>query len=343
MLIRMCFISSCTQDQSMRELTETLGYNMHYYTAAETDLVFSYKLDDELSENNISIPKYTIVESASKIAYVTTLDSYIDKNTKTSANIRALQGKLQSLTILGNTLVQLENLNSNNRLYFPELMVAENGVFITNDRTNQWLKVDNLNTQTYGSTIYKFGFDSKRNLPYIEFPDWIADIIGEGLQVDYIVTDGVAGNVAAKELNTIAKRTVIPDDGISNDDIRVINLSASFSGDDPETIDESYLGFKKVIGTFDTLVTCRDYANAIYNMIASGSTIYPVVSNIQVSDRRTDINFACDVVTFDPSLGVTIESIPLKTGTAPNRTDIMRPFDLVIYPFNPITTQQLPA
>ena len=72
------------------------------------------------------------------------------------------------------------------------------------------LKVDNLNILTYGSAAYKFGFDSKRNLPYIEFPDWISDIIGEGLTIDYVVTQGTIGNVAPKELNTIAKRTCYP-------------------------------------------------------------------------------------------------------------------------------------
>jgi len=130
------FISSCTQDQSMRELTETLGYNMHYYNAAETELIFSYKLSDTLT-SDIYVPKYTIVESASKIAYITTLDSFISKDTKSSSEIPAIQGKIQTLTVLGNNLVQLDNLNTNNRLYFPELMVAENGVFISNNISSE--------------------------------------------------------------------------------------------------------------------------------------------------------------------------------------------------------------
>lgn len=329
------FISSCTQEQSMRELTETLGYNMHYYIASETGVVFNYKGSDNLS-SNITIPKYTVVESAAKIPYITTISSFINKDSRASDNVPVIQGKLQTLTVLGNNLVQLENLSSDNRLYFPEVMVAENGVFITNTVSNDWLKVDNLNILTYGSAesaAYKFGFDSKRNLPYIEFPDWISDIIGEGLTIDYVVTQGTIGNVAPKELNTIAKRTVTPDDGISNEDIRVVNLSAATSGADPETLDQSYLGFKKVIGTFDTLVTCRDYANAIYNML----TIGPVVSNVQVADRRSDLNYACDVATFDSDLGVTVESIPLKTSGVADIT----PFDLVIYPYAPITNTTL--
>lgn len=330
------FISSCTQEQSMRELTETLGYNMHYYIASETGVVFNYKGSDNLS-SPISIPKYTVIESAAKIPYITTIESFIDKDSRASDNVTVIQGKLQTLTILGNTLVQLENLSSDNRLYFPEVMVAENGVFITNNISSDWLKVDNLNILTYGSAAYKFGFDSKRNLPYIEFPDWISDIIGEGLTIDYVVTQGTIGNVAPKELNTIAKRTVTPDDGISNEDIRVVNLSAATSGADPETLDQSYLGFKKVIGTFDTLVTCRDYANAIYNMLTIGPVVTPVVSNVQVADRRIDLNYACDVATFDSDLGVTVESIPLKK---PGIDDIT-PFDLVVYPYAPITNTTL--
>ena len=266
----------------------------------------------------------------------------IAPTTNTSGEISVVQGKIQHLLVLGNTLIQLENLTSNNRLYFPEAMVAENGVIISNSLygSSLWEKVDNLNTQIYGSPCYKFGFDSKRNLPYIEFPEWISDIIGDGLIVDYVVTQGEIGNVAAKELINIKKRTVLSqngqviDDEIDNADIRVTNLSAAVSGSNPETLDQSYLGFKKIIGTFDTLVTCRDYANVIYNML-NQTTGTPLVSNVQVADRRTDINYACDVVTYDVAAGSIVESVPFK--------DDITPFDLTIYPFRPITNTTFSA
>ena len=333
------FISSCTQEESMRELTESLGYHMHYYVAAQTTVVCSYKKPEELI-SNIVIPRYSVIESSSKIAYVTMENAEISKTTNTSGEISVIQGKIQHLSVLGNNLIQLENLTSNNRLYFPEVMVAENGVIISNSLygSSLWEKVDNLNTQIYGSPCYKFGFDSKRNLPYIEFPEWVSDIIGDGLTVDYVVTQGEIGNVAAKELINIKKRTVIQDgqvidDGIDNADIRVTNLSAAVSGSNPETLDQSYLGFKKIIGTFDTLVTCRDYANVIYNML-NQTTGTPLVSNVQVADRRTDINYACDVVTYDVAAGSIVESIPKAAIT---------PFDLTIYPFRPITNTTFSA
>ena len=112
------------------------------------------------------------------------------------------------------------------------------------------------------------------------------------------------------------------------------NLSAAVSGSNPETLDQSYLGFKKIIGTFDTLVTCRDYANVIYNMLTKQPGT-PLVSNVQVADRRTDINYACDVVTYDVAAGSIVESVPFK--------DDITPFDLTIYPFRPITNTTFSA
>ena len=57
----------------------------------------------------------------------------------------------------------------------------------------------------------------------------------------------------------------------------------------------------------------------------------------KASDRRTDINYACDVVTYNVELGVITEPMPLKytSGDALGE-DIMTPFDLNIYPLSPM-------
>ena len=72
------------------------------------------------------------------------------------------------------------------------------------------------------------------------------------------------------------------------------------------------MDLKKVIGTFDTLVACRDYANAIYNMLTTMDQLLHQLFQMCVADRRIDLNYACDVATFDSGLGVIVESIPLK-------------------------------
>ena len=299
------FLLSCTQEQSMRQLTQYLGYKMRGYQSAETTVVFKVNfnsIDAEQAEGDdpiaeVDIPIYSIVTDGDSIQYITLEATSIPRASGISKEIPVIQGKLKELTVLGKNVIQLENLDSNNRIYFPELMVAENGISVNlaslAETWQAWTASANLNTETFGSLVYQVGFDSTKNLPFIEFPEWIADVIGDGLSIKYVITDGAAGNVAARALTTVSRTgaAVKIDDNL----ISVVNSSAATSGAEPETLDEAYKGFKKVIGTFDTLVTCRDYANKIYELLNRYGT--PFVSNVQVGDRRSDINYSTEVVT----------------------------------------------
>lgn len=325
------FILSCTQETSMQDITSRLGYRMHYYIASATDVIFRYAFPDGSTINSVYIPRFSILSDGDSIQYVTVLPATIDRISNESVPVKALQGKVKTVEILGNNVVKLENLNANNVLYFSERRVAENGVFINIDKGEEWVRSDNLHSELYGSRVYKFGFDSIRNLPYLEFPEWISTIIDDGLVIQYIVTDGEQGNVSSRALKTIT-RTI--SDDVGDSEIGVYNLSAADTGKNPETLDESYQGFKKIIGTFDTLVTCRDYANKIYQFI-DNLTDDPIVSNVQVGDRRKDINYSCDVITLGEDCSPIVKSIPIKnqSGTA----DILTPFDLEIYPLKPFS------
>lgn len=349
------FMPSATQESSMRDLTSRMGYNMHYYIAAETQVTFRYRYPENYNGADIFIPKYSVVTSdTNDVDFITLKDVPILKNTGTSSDlVDVMQGVLNSLTVIGsdNKIIQLENLDENNRLYFPESNVAQNGVFISGDASYDsrfaegWTLVDNLNLEEYGRPCYVFGYDSTRKLPYIEFPEWILSIIGGGIQVDYLVCSGSRGNVVVGALSSVSFSTDnILIEGFASSDVRVNNSEAALNGSDPETIDEAYQGFKKTIGTFNTLVTCRDYANAIYN--ALGNSGNNIVSNVQVGDRRSDINYGCNVVEYtDRGIQTRSEITNLVEDiTDPDdpgviiRTitpDIMA-FDLCVYAFNPV-------
>lgn len=47
-------------------------------------------------------------------------------------SFRAIQGVAVNYEISGETLITTQNLDSNNRLYFPTTDIAENGIFIHN-------------------------------------------------------------------------------------------------------------------------------------------------------------------------------------------------------------------
>ena len=316
-----CFMPTATQETSMRMLTEAVGYNMRYYQSAMTDISFKYTADvvDPIKFGRFST---VVTNREDSVAYTLIEDATISyKNVAVSA--LAIEGQLNDLIVGGKEVVQLSNLDDNNRIYFPELYVAENGVFITNDgllNFDDWVRVTNLNTQQPLTTCYKFGYDSLAELPYIEFPTDIAQIIGAGLRISYITTTAEAGNVSAGTLTEISSTNA---ENYAKSNLLVFNPSASVNGKSKETIDEAYNSFKKIIGTFDTLITTRDYANAIYNL--QDEYRQPLVSNATVTDRVDDFNYGLNVVTYDAH-GQYTEYVPNSNITVS---------DLILYPLKP--------
>lgn len=336
------FMTSATQDNSMRRLCEMNGYNMCYYKSATVDVSFKYNGDlNQFGEgDSFTLPKYetTVVDSLDNpsVIYTLTSDCTIAySNEWVSAS--AIEGTINTLTVNDSTSIQLSNLDSNNRLYLPEAMIAENGVFINDISSgNGWTCVDRLNTQSLGNKIYSFGYDSTQSLPYIEFPSDIASLIGSGLIVRYVITSGVNGNITAGTLTSIQTPTSVlsniyttSSDSTQNTftnlstNISVDNTSGTTNGSDAESVDDAYSNYKKVVGTFDTLVTCKDYANYIYN-IKDDLTFKNIVSNIQVADRRNDFNYSNNVTTYEEGYGSYVFSN--------TSNDSITPYDLCLYP-----------
>ena len=336
------FMPSATQESSMRSLCEMVGYDMKYYIAPETEIFVTYVGDETFNatHSSFTLPKLTTVVSTQEgdVQYVLKSNcSILGKNVEQLTGTPVIQGQLKTLTVFDSETILLENLDSNNRIYFPEIAVAQNGVFVTggNVTSSDWELVSNLNLTETGSAVYKFGFDSYRGFPYIEFPKDIASLIGDGLTVKYIVTNGPNGNVKANSLTTLKSSLKFKWDG-TDDEISletaegekspliITNVNAAINGAEPEKIDSAYNNYKKMIGTFNTLVSTRDYANAIYNLMDS-MNLYSLVSNVQVADRRTDINYGNNVITFDTE-GVSTKNI--SSG--------ITAYDLCLYPLKPM-------
>ena len=323
------FITSATQETSMRRLTSMLGYNMKYYNSATTRVSFRYLGDlgvttqdskDVLAPYNAFYIKAfdTKFETDDNITYTLLEDIQILKDNKFSYNKLAIQGELKDLSVIGtdnysnSTLIQLYNLDDENRVYFPDVEVAENGIFINRelyDPINNpyaWHKVNNLNDQDLGSKVFKFGYDTDRGYPYIEFPRDIADLIGEGLQISYIVSSGSAGKVLNGKLTKIASIKITSDSNSTESILTsldsskyILANSTSFAGENPETLNQAYINFKKTIGTFNTLVSCRDYSN--YINLYKDTENNKLVSSVQVTDLRTDPAYSHIIFTRNSS------------------------------------------
>ena len=308
------FMPSAAQQESMRKLTEMLGYNMKYYQSATTDVTITYnKSLTTPIDGTIFIDKFTNVKDIDNtINYVTLEKVYFNKDSTTRI-IPCMEGELVACETDNDNIISVMQLDDNNRYYLPETQIAENGIFVTNIdngvEAEAWEKVDNLNTQPAGKHCFKFGFDSKENLPYIQFPADIETIIEDGLRINYLRTNGINGNISPKILCKFEKPlswTALENnnEGISNidylnpDNYIVSNAGASKNGRNPESLTDAYNNYKKTIGTFDTLITCRDYMNKIYQMTTSETENTNLVSNVIVSDIRDDINKAFTLCTF---------------------------------------------
>ena len=169
--------------------------------------------------------------------------------------------------------------------------------------------------------------------PYIQFPEDIATIIEDGLLIYFTRTNGVNGNIKVGTLSTLEGPTIAINDTtitVSSELFSVTNKNAATNGTNAETLTNAYNNYKKTIGTFDTLVTCRDYMNKIYQLYDENNN--PLVSNIIVSDIRDDINRAYQLCSFN-EFGISYTDYSLKEdGT----TDKISNFDLVFYPFKTV-------
>lgn len=194
---------SATQEESMRKLCDMLGYTMKYYRSATCPVQISYVgTDYDLDADNcaIIIPKFTNIKNEDQDVNYVTLSQITIGGSVNYDTIEVLEGEY----------VQYDNitrdqLDDNHRYYLPEAQTAENGIFLysADDETAEYEKVNNLNTQKLGTRCWKFGYDSKEDMPYIEFPSDIDSLIGEGISFGYVRTNGANGNISAGLLTTI--------------------------------------------------------------------------------------------------------------------------------------------
>lgn len=343
------FMPSAAQEESMRKLCDMMGYNMKYYRSATTNVKIAYVGEEPLtSSTEILIDKFTnIKNSDNTVNYVTTVAKTIS-NTESVVVIPCIEGELVECETDDDNIISITLLDDNFRYYLPETRIAENGIFIYNindgqvvlsDGEAEWTRVDNLNIQPIGDRVFKFGFDSALNIPYIQFPEDIATIMEDGLKIYYIRTNGVNGNISVNELSTMDEPASWSEsysaDGTASAqwdkdvDFTIKNTSSATNGKNPETLKQAYNNYKKTIGTFDTLVTCRDYMNKIYQMTVSETDTTPLVSNIIVSDIRDDINNMVTICSFN-DYGICYKDVSLQDE---NKVDKITHFDLLLYPF----------
>lgn len=334
---------SVTQERTSRQLFQLLGYYPKWYISAETTASIAWKPDQDYidlgySDNTIKIPAFTqIMDDSGDYVYTLTEDVYLTDDGQLH-KYHATQGFVKEFKVNNTTLITLD-LITNNRLYFEDYNVAQNGIFIIskdahdskdiNNRTF-WVQKDNLGVEETGNYYYSFNVDVASNRCYIEFPTDIADLIGDGIYIYYLISNGKDGNVNANILTKLyesqitAEYTSVGNHGsdttisLTGDSVYIRNVDLEEAGKDPESISTMYTNYNHIKGTFDTLVTLRDYNNAIYNTKAA--------SNAVVCDRTNDVQQSYKIMasTLDDSENVVYMQEDIEDAE-------LTPFSLKVY------------
>ena len=339
------FPLSVTQEANAREIFDQCGYVMRYYNSATTNVNINITEEPKIEDTDWSafgdisgytrmyqLPMFTMLTDANnETVYTTTRDVSVPA-TREQVGVDVIEGKIVDLDIDGEVQITRANLDYNNRIYFPVMDVAENGIFISNNNQSwsDWKRVDNLTIQAIGTYCYKFGLSHNGTSCYIEFPDDIDSLIGEGIYIKYIRTSGVDGNVGSRRISQLYTDTTgrkyllgvtastIDDCKITNDNLHISNALPATNGKNPETIDSAYRNYQKVKTTFDTLVSLKDYTDFLYT-----NKLY---SNGYVCDRTNDPQCSYDIVEGSDSYAKTHTIVELD-GNSPKMTA----FDLKIY------------
>lgn len=358
-----CFPSSVTQEGNARELFEQLGYSMKGTISAITAVALKWT-GDQVKNGLITIPMFSMVTDANT-EYVYTLLGSIDPSLFSSLNpssnltdyigdiklpkdgttitVLAMQGVANDYDIEGKTLITLQDLDSENRLYFNGYNIANNGIFIQNADTrdstrklknfSDWKLVNNLASQSITDKVFKYGVLKNSTTSFIEFSDNISDVIDNGIYITFLSSSGSYGNIPVNMLNNFystvsaidtttdptTNETTTSTIQLSTSTISVSNAFAGIGGTEPESINSAYRNYTKVAGTFDTLVTLRDYINKIQTS--------NLVSNVIVTDRTCDLQDTVKIV--QPK--VTGIEAPFVEVLSNANAPLMNAFDLKLY------------
>lgn len=315
--------ASVTQLPAARQIFEQCGYSMRYYRSAEGILNLTAVKHpgvagtdyQEQTNYTYTVPQFTMfTDDSNSVVYTAIEPTVLSYKVETPITVR--EGVVTTYTVNNDPLITLANLDNNNRLYFTEKDIAENGIFITNvdskkvnfKNYTEWKQVSNLETQPAKTRCYKFGITLDESICYLEFPDDIELLFGEGINITYLRTTGKNGNAAFQQIDrfynvsTLPRTTVetnttvdvevnrvVSEGNTAERNIVIKNIFPITGGADPETIEEAYKSYQRVKGTFDTLVSLTDYTDYMVTSKAA--------SNGYVCDRTNDIEYAYKIVT----------------------------------------------
>ena len=330
------FPLSVTQDSNARQLYEQLGYYMDWYESAHTEVALTYISKEKRKEESFTIPRFTIICDNESMHNYTLVGVEGSDGLIVSDTILTTDGKPVYAIAYEGTPVQYTYQSESvitprmvdpitRRLYFSSAFVSQNGVFINNvnqENYSDWKRVNNIYEQSYDELRYMFGYDSRSNLCYIEFPDNYSELIGAGIEITYLIIEESYKDIPSRQLVQflVPVRVRTEDDSyldLNSNYVDIKNYTPSTGHKDKESINDAYSNYKRTVGTFNTLITLRDYLNFIRDREKE------ICSNAFVCDRTNDIQSTYKIMSRQND----IDTLIVKVEQVVNKTKMESTFE----------------
>lgn len=274
-----CYIGTANNKSSIVNLVRLLNYTPKRNVSAIGNVQFSIATS---ALGYIYIDQYTRIKTAAGVEFITTTQGTIEPGQTDSAEIVAIQGTLQEMTVYSDgSLYQEVRISSTQVENNTHDGIDTFRVFING---KEWTKV---------SSFLSSGPASEHYILRPELDDTVTVVFGDSIQgktpsngdeilIRYIESDGVDGNVyELDKVTTVVVPTVtytyVDTNGITQTGTKtltVTNTGTIVGGDDAESAEEIREEAPNVFKTGDRLVTKEDFESFLYN--------YPSVAEASV-------------------------------------------------------------
>ena len=328
------FPLSVTQNGNARQLYDQLGYYMNWYESAYVPIQLSWIGETTDGVTSYTIPKFTAITDSESSHVYSLIGAEGEDGIIVSNTILPTDGNAVIVIAMEGTPVQYQFENENvitaqmvdpisRRLYFPHSYISQNGVFIKNtgqENYASWTRVNNLYENSARELRYVFGYDSSTDACFLEFPDNYSELFGNGIEITYLVIPQETSNIPAQSLSQFLAPISVTEDGgvvLDSGNVKITNFTEATGHKDIESIDDAYTNYKRTVGTFNTLITLRDYLNYIR------SQELDICSNAFVCDRTNDIQSTYRIMSNQHDL----DTIVVKVEQLVDKTKIDSTFD----------------
>lgn len=238
-----CFLPTARTRDALVRLCALIDYRLARPVAAATKLRFTLTAP---AGSNVTIPKYTVAQTAGGVAFATAQDAIIFTG-QTQVTVDAFQGRLVTdvFTATGAD-PQTYNLTAN--------AVAQN--FLNVVVSGSAWSEDSVDAAFAALGIYDVSADQNSNSA-IRFSSYLGNVpaLNSVITATYLQTLGAAGNLGAGLVTTMIS-TIAGQPGIT-----VTNTVPAAAGADRETLDHARASAPRKLRTLNRAVTLQDYVD----------------------------------------------------------------------------------